>query len=74
MDMPNAPSPLCVQCTAGEVDDIEYPLLRCNIIKPVADFLLETLKSKIPDLTFEHIKFLDFRYEIPLPSQTSVIG
>ena len=31
MNMPNAaPSPLCVQCTAGEVDDIEHALLRCN--------------------------------------------
>ena len=63
MNMPNAPSPLCVQCTAGEVDGIEHALLRCNKIKPGADFLLETLKSEIPDLTFERIKYLDFRCE-----------
>ena len=63
MNMPNAPSPLCVQCTAGELDGIEHALLRCNKIKPGADFLLETLKSEIPDLTFERIKYLDFRCE-----------
>ena len=59
MNMPNAPSPLCIQCAEGEVDDIEHALLRCNKIKPGADFLLETetLKSEIPDLTLEHIKF-----------------
>ena len=57
--MPNAPSPLCVQCTAGEVDDIEHALLKCS----KSLFLLETLKSEIPDLTFEHKKYLDFRCE-----------
>ena len=63
MNMPNAPSPLCVQCTEGKLDDIEHALLRCNKIKPGADFLLETLKSEIPDITFERIKYLDFRSE-----------
>ena len=63
MNMPNAPSPLCVQCTAGELDDIEHALLRCNKIKPVADLLLKTLKSEIPDLTLDRIKYLDFRSE-----------
>ena len=63
MNMPNASSPLCVQCTAGQVDDIEHALLRCSKIKPGADFLLETLKLEIPDLTLERIKYLDFRSE-----------
>ena len=63
MNMPNAPSPLCVQCTEGKLDDIEHALLRCNKIKPGADFLLQTLKSEIPDITFERIKYLDFRSE-----------
>ena len=63
MNMPNASSPLCVQCTAGELDDIEHALLRCNKIKPVADLLLKTLKSEIPDLTLDRIKYLDFRSE-----------
>ena len=63
MNMPNASSPLCVQCSAGELDDIEHALLRCKKIKPGADFLLETLRSEIPDLTFERIKYLDFRTE-----------
>ena len=63
MNMPNASSPLCVQCTSGEVDDIEHALLRCSKIKPGADFLLEILKSEIPDLTLERIKYLDFRSE-----------
>ena len=63
MNMPNAPLPLCVQCTEGKLDDIEHALLRCNKIKPGADFLLETLKSEIPDITFERIKYLDFRSE-----------
>ena len=52
-----------VQCTAGELDDIEHALLRCKKIKPGADFLLETLRSEIPDLTFDRIKYLDFRTE-----------
>ena len=56
-------APLCVQCTAGELDDIEHALLRCNKIKPVADLLLKTLKSEIPDLTLDRIKYLDFRSE-----------
>ena len=63
MNMPNASSPLCVQCTAGQVDDIEHALLRCSKIKPGADFLLETLKLEIPDFTLERIKYLDFRSE-----------
>ena len=63
MNKPFASSPLCVQCTAGEEDDIEYALLRCSKIKPGADFLLETLKSEIPDFTLERIKYLDFRSE-----------
>ena len=63
LNMPNASSPLCVQCTAGELDDIEHALLRCNKIKPGADFLLKTSKSEIPDLTLDHIKYLDFRSE-----------
>ena len=63
MNMPNASSPLCVQCTEGELDDVEHALLRCKKIKPGADFLLETLRSEIPDLTFERIKYLDFRTE-----------
>ena len=63
MNMPNASSPLCVQCTAGKLDDIEHALLRCSKIKPGADFLLKTLKSEIPDLTLERIKYLDFRTE-----------
>ena len=63
MNKPIASSPLCVQCTAGEVDDIEHALLRCSKIKPGADFLLETLKSEIPDFTLERIKYLDFRSE-----------
>ena len=63
MNMPNAPSPLCVQCTAGEVDDIEQALLRCNKIKPGSDFFIETLKSEIPDLTLEHMEYLDVRSE-----------
>ena len=63
MNKPIASSPLCVQCTAGEVDDIEHALLRCSKIKPGADFLLETLKSEIPDFTLECIKYLDFRSE-----------
>ena len=45
------------------MDDIEHALLRCNKIKPGADFLLETLTSEIPDLTLERIKYLDFRCE-----------
>ena len=32
-------------------------------IRPGADFLLETLKSEIPDLTIERIMYLDFRCE-----------
>ena len=63
MKMPNASSPLCVQCTAGKLDDIEHALLRCSKIKPGAEFLLKTLKSEIPDLTLERIKYLDFRTE-----------
>ena len=63
MNMPNAPSPQCVQCTAGKLDDVEHALLRCNKIKSGADFLLETLRSEIPDITFERIKYLDFRTE-----------
>ena len=63
MNMPNAPSPLCVQCTAGEVDNIDYALLRCIKIKLEANFLLGTLKSGIPDFTLECIKYLDFRCE-----------
>ena len=63
MNMPNASSPLCVQCTAGELDDIEHALLRCSKVKPGADFLLKTLKLEIPDLTLERIKYLDFRTE-----------
>ena len=63
MNKPIASSPLCVQCTAGEEDDIEYALLRCSKIKPGADFLLETLKSEIPDFTLERIIYLDFRSE-----------
>ena len=63
MSTPNAPPPLCVQCTAGELDDVEHALLRCNKIKPVADLLLKTLKSEIPDLTLDRIKYLDFRSE-----------
>ena len=43
------------------MDDIEHALLRCSKIKPGADFLLETLKSEIPDFTLERIKYLDFR-------------
>ena len=50
-------------CTAGEVDGIEHALLKCSKIKPGADFLLETLKSVIPDLTTERIMYLDFRCE-----------
>ena len=50
-----------VQCTAGEVDDIEHALPRCSKAKSGADYLLETLKSEIPDFTLEHIKYLDFR-------------
>ena len=45
------------------MDDIEHALLRCSKIKPGADFLLETLKSEIPDFTLERIKYLDFRSE-----------
>ena len=63
MNMPNASSPICVQCIGGELDDVEHALLRCKKIKPGADFLLETLRSEIPDLTFERIKYLDFRTE-----------
>ena len=63
MNMPNASSPQCVQCTAGKLDDVEHALLRCNKIKSGADFLLETLRSEIPDITFERIKYLDFRTE-----------
>ena len=63
INMPNASSPLCVQCTAGELDDIEHALLRCSKVKPGEDFLLETLKLEIPDLTLERIKYLDFRTE-----------
>ena len=63
MNMPNASSPLCVQCTAGELDDIEHALLRCNKIKPGVDFLLKALKTEIPDLTLDRIKYLDFRSE-----------
>ena len=37
--------------------------INCNKIKPGADFLLETLKSEIPDLTIERIMYLDFRCE-----------
>ena len=38
--------------------------LGCDKIKPGADFLLETLKFEIPDLTLERIKYLvDFRCE-----------
>ena len=61
----NSPSILecAVQCTAGELDDIEHALLRCNKIKPVADLLLKILKSEIPDLTLDRIKYLDFRSE-----------
>ena len=40
-----------------------HPVLRCKKIKPGADFLLVTLRSEIPDLTFERIKHLDFRTE-----------
>ena len=50
-----------VQCTVGELDDIEHALLRCKKFKPGAEFLLETLRSEILDLTFERIKYLDFR-------------
>ena len=63
MNMPNASSPLCVQCTAGKLDDIEHALLRGSKVKPGADFLLKTLKLEIPDLTLERIKYLDFRTE-----------
>ena len=52
-----------VQCTAGNVDDIGHTLLKCNNIESGALFLLESLKSEIPDLTFEHLKYLDFRCE-----------
>ena len=41
----------------------EHALLRLGKINPGADFLLETLKSEIPDLTLERIKYLDFRSE-----------
>ena len=57
-------SPLCVQCTAGEVDGIEHALLKCSKIKPGADFLLETLKSVIPDLTTERIVLYFYGSEI----------
>ena len=52
-----------VQCTAGGLDDFEHALLRCKKKQSGADFLLETLRSEIPDLTFERIKYLDFRTE-----------
>ena len=45
------------------MDDIEHALLRCNKIKPGADLLLKSLKSEIPDLTLDRIKYLDFRSE-----------
>ena len=45
------------------MDDIEHALLRCSKIMPGADFVIETLKSEIPDFTLERIKFLDFRPE-----------
>ena len=63
LNMPNATSPVCIQCTEGEVDDIEHALLRCSNIKTGADFLLNTLKIEIPDITVERIKYLDFRSE-----------
>ena len=63
MNMPNAPSPLCLSCSEGEIDSLEHALLKCSTIKSGAEFLLEALKSEIPDMTLERIKYLDFQSE-----------
>ena len=61
MNMSNAPSPLCISCSEGEIDSLEHALLKCSTIRPGAEFLLEALKSAIPDMTMERIRYLDFQ-------------
>ena len=63
MEMPNAPSPLCLSCSEGEIDSLEHALLKCSTIRPGTEFLLEALKSEIPDITLKHIRYLDFQSE-----------
>ena len=61
MNMPNAPSPLCLSCSEGEIDSLEHALLKCSTIRTGGEFLLEALKSAIPDMTMERIRYLDFQ-------------
>ena len=63
MEMPNAPSPLCLSCSKGEIDSLKHALLKCSTIRPATEFLLEALKSEIPDITLESIRYLDFQSE-----------
>ena len=63
MNMPNAPSPLCLSCSEGEIDSLKHALLKSSTIKSGAEFLLEALKSEIPDMTLERLKYLDFQSE-----------
>ena len=63
MNMPNAPSPLCLSYSEGEIDSLEHALLKCSTIRPGAELLLEALKSEIPDITLERIRYLDFQTE-----------
>ena len=63
MNMPNAPSPLCLSCSEGDIDSLEHALLKCSTIRSGAELLLEALKSEIPDMTLERIKYLDFQSE-----------
>ena len=55
--------PLCLSCSEGEIDSLEHALLKCSTIRPGAELLLEALKSEIPDITLERIRYLDFQTE-----------
>ena len=59
MNMPNAPSPLCLSCSEGEIDSLEHALLKCSTIRPGAELLLDAIKSAIPNMTMERI--IDFQ-------------
>ena len=41
----------------GEIDSLKHALLKRSTIRPGAELLLEALKSEIPDMTLEAIRY-----------------